>query len=454
MSPRILREEADELDLFEYQRRRAMEAEAPLAARMRPKTLAEYTGQEHLLGPGKFLRRAIEAGRLPSCIFYGPPGTGKTSLARLAAELAKTHFEQLNAVTAGVADIRRVVEEARARRGEHAVKTTLFIDEIHRFNKSQQDALLPYVEEGLLTLVGATTQNPLVAVNPALVSRVRLFELQPLSPDAVRELLLKALAEPGRGLGNYSAELEPAALDHLVRLAGGDVRTALNALELAVTLTEPDPSGCRRVTRAAAEEALQQRAIVYDESEHYHVISAFIKSLRGSDPDAAVYYLARMLHAGEDIRFIGRRLVIFAAEDVGNADPSALPLAVAASQAAEMVGMPEARIPLAQAVTYLASTVKSNAAYNAVNRALEEVSRQETPPVPNHLRDPGYGAGKRLGYGQGYLYPHDYPSHFVAQEYLPEPLRETIYYQPSDQGREVKLAERLNFLRSQRPKRG
>lgn len=429
------------MDLFEYARQQQMAAQAPLAARIRPQNLDEYAGQEHLLGPGKFLRRVLQAGQIPSCILFGPPGTGKTTLARLAANLVDAHFEQLNAVTSGVADIRKIVDEAKARMGQHGRRTIVFIDEIHRWRKDQQDALLPHVEDGLITLIGATTQNPLVSVNAPLVSRTRIFELKSLTPAHIRRLLERALTLPGRGLGNYNATVEPAAMEHLVRTAGGDARTALNALELAVTMTEPEEQGRRVVTLATAEEALLKRAVLYDHDgdEHYHVASALIKSIRGSDPDAAVYWLARMVYAGEDPRFIARRLVISAAEDIGLADPQALVIAQTAADAVEFLGMPEGRIPLAEAAIYLACAPKSNTAYNAINQALALVSREQTPPVPNHLKDTGYGSGDRLGYGKGYQYPHDYAAGWVQQRYLPEGV-EGPFWEPGVRGREEVLA--------------
>ncbi|MFO7274454.1 MAG: replication-associated recombination protein A [Bacillota bacterium] len=436
------------MDLFSWAAAQQAAQSAPLAARMRPQTLDEFVGQEHLVGPGRFLRRALEAGYLPSCILYGPPGTGKTTLAKLAASYVKAHFEQLNAVTSGVQDIRRIVDEARARMGQYGQKTVVFIDEIHRWRKDQQDALLPHVEEGLITLVGATTENPLVSVNAPLVSRTRIFELKPLSDEHIRLLLDRALRTPGRGLGNYNATVTPEAMDHLVRMASGDARVALNALELAVLLTQPDEEGRRLVTLETAEEALLKRAVVYDQDgdEHYHVASALIKSIRGSDPDAALYWLARMLYAGEDPRFIARRLVISAAEDIGLADPQALVIAQAAADAVSFIGMPEGRIPLAEAVVYLACAPKSNSAYLAIDRALEVVAKEKTPPVPNHLKDTGYGSDERLGYGKGYKYPHDYPGAWVEQRYLPEGV-DGPFWEPKEYGREAELARMLRERR-------
>lgn len=424
------------MDLFEYAWQQEMKTESPLAARLRPRTLEEFLGQEHIVGPGRMLRRAIESDQLSSVILWGPPGTGKTTLARIIANATRAHFEQINAVTAGVADIRRVMEEARERRGMHGKKTILFVDEIHRFNKSQQDALLPYVEDGLITLIGATTQNPMIDCNPALVSRSRIFALEPLCDEHIRVLLDRALKEPGRGLGNFRAEITPEAMDHLIRVAAGDARSALNALELAVLTTPPGPDGRRRIDLAAAEESIQKRALRYDKAgdQHYDVISAFIKSIRGSDPDAAVYWLARMIYAGEDPRFIARRMVIAAAEDVGNADPMALVIATSAAQAVEMVGLPEGRIPLAQAAIYLACAPKSNASYLAVDAALRQVEEGPVPPVPLHLRGTGYRGAERLGHGQGYVYPHDHPGHWVKQQYLPDGLEGKRFFSPSGQG--------------------
>lgn len=422
------------IDLFEMAGRRELERHAPLAARMRPQNLDEFLGQGALIGPGKALRRMVEAGNLSSMILYGPPGTGKTTLAKLIAGISQAHFEQLNAVTAGVAELRRVVGEAEERLKLYRVRTILFIDEIHRFNKAQQDALLPHVESGLVTLIGATTQNPFIDCVPALVSRVRVYELNPLADEELRRLVRRALDDSERGLASLAAEIEPEAEDYLIRLAEGDARTVLNALESAVLAADPSPEGKRLVTLETVQQVVPGRVARYGRNgdAHYDIISAFIKSVRGSDPNAAVHWLARMIHAGEDIRFIARRLVILAAEDIGNADPQALPLAVAAAQAAEMVGLPEARIPLAQAAAYLACAPKSNAAYRAINEALADVENGRGGPVPNHLRDRSYSGAKSLGRGEGYLYPHDFPGGKVQQQYLPDDLTGRVYYRESD----------------------
>jgi putative ATPase len=424
------------------------QASLPLAARMRPRTLEEFVGQRHLLGPGKFLHRLLTSGQLVSLILYGPPGTGKTSLAHVLAHTLRAHFVSLNAVTSGVAEVRRVIQEARDRLRYRGERTLLFLDEIHRFNRSQQDLLLPAVEDGTVILVGATTQNPFFDVNPTLLSRCRLLRLEPLRPEEIGEIVERALRDPERGLGRERVELSPEALRHLVDAANGDARVALNALEVAVRTTPPDADGIRRVGLAAVEEALQRRVIRYDKSgdEHYDVVSAFIKSLRGSDPDAALYWLVRMLEAGEDPRFIARRMIVHAAEDVGLADPTALLVAVAAAQAVEFVGLPEAQIPLAEAALYIACAPKSNAVVRAIDRARADLEHLPASPVPLHLRDASYPGAAQLGHGQAYRYPHDFAGGFVEQDYLPENLRGRVYYEPTDQGREAEIRERLRRL--------
>lgn len=421
---------------------------APLAARMRPRDLDEFVGQEHLVGPGRILRRLVESGELASLVLYGPPGTGKTTLARILAHSARAHFETLNAVTSGAADIRRVAQEAADRLRFYGQRTVVFVDEIHRFNRAQQDLLLPHVEDGTLVLVGATTENPFFALNSTLVSRVRILKLEPLSPDHVRRIVLRALDDAERGLGGLRVHLEADALAHLVTACGGDARVALNALEVAATTTPPGPDGVRRVGVRAVEEALQRPVLSYDRAgdQHYDTVSAFIKSLRGSDPDAAVYWLVRMLEAGEDPRFVARRMVIHAAEDVGLADPTALLVATAAAHAVEYVGMPEAQIPLAEAALYIACAPKSNAVVRALGKAREDVRRTPPEPVPPHLRDSSYAGAAALGHGEGYRYPHDFPGAFVEQDYLPEGLRGRVYYEPTDRGREAEIRRRLEQL--------
>jgi len=420
---------------------------APLAARMRPQNLAEYVGQTHVLGPGQLLRRAIEADRIQSLIFYGPPGTGKTSLALVIARQTSSRFERLSGVESNVADMRRVLATAANRLANTGQSTILFVDEIHRFNKSQQDVLLPDVEGGVVRLIGATTHNPFFFVNSPLVSRSQIFELRPLSEADLLNLLRRALAEPERGLGHLKIQAEEAALRHLAKIADGDARKALNALEIAALTTDPLPSGQIHLTLAVAEQSIQKKAVVYDDEDaHYDTISAFIKSMRGSDADAALYWLAKMIHAGEDPRFIARRLVIHAAEDVGLADPMALVLAQAACQAAEFVGWPEARIPLAEATIYIATAAKSNTVVTSIDAALADVASGRTLAVPEHLRDGSYAGAKRLGHGQGYQYAHDHPDHFVAQDYLGAERR---YYEPTEQGVERKIKERVLKWREQ-----
>jgi putative ATPase len=421
------------------------DTDAPLAARMRPRTLEEFAGQEGVVGPGTLLRRAIEQDRLTSVIFWGPPGSGKSTLAQIIARTTKAKFENYSAVTSGVADIRKVIEAAKERRQKFGQKTILFIDEIHRWNKSQQDALLPHVEDGTVVLIGATTENPYFEVNAPLLSRSRLFRFERLSDAGIRSLLERAIADRERGLGALNLKVDLEALDFLAQISGGDARNALSALESAAQATEPDSEGVRHLTLDLAEEGAQARTLAYDKTgdEHYDTISAFIKSLRGSDPDAALYWLAKMLLAGEDIKFIARRLVILASEDIGNADPMALVLANAAAQAVMFVGLPEARLTLSQAVTYLAAAPKSNAATIAIGRAEAELRTHGAKPVPIHLRDSHYPGGKAMGHGKGYLYPHDFPNHYVEQQYLPDGVEGTPYYEPTEQGTEARIKKRI-----------
>ena len=419
----------------------------PLAARMRPRSLQEFTGQTHILGPGQLLRRAIEADRIQSLIFYGPPGTGKTSLAQIIANQTKSKFERLSGVESNVADMRRVLSTAANRLENKGQPTILFIDEIHRFNKAQQDVLLPDVESGVVRLIGATTHNPFFFVNSPLVSRSQIFELRPLSEDDLYHLLERALANPERGLGHLKIQASATALRHLAKVADGDARKALNSLEIAALTTSPAEDGFIPIDLSVAEQCIQKKAVVYDGDgdAHYDTISAFIKSMRGSDPDAALYWLAKMIHAGEDPRFIARRIVIHAAEDVGLADPMALVLANAAFQAAEFIGWPEARIPIAEATLYIATAHKSNSVITAIDAALGDVRSGRTLPVPEHLRDAHYGGAQRLGHGKGYQYAHDFPEHFVVQDYLGAEKR---YYDPSDQGAEKKIQERVQKWRA------
>ncbi|MDA8236176.1 MAG: AAA family ATPase [Clostridia bacterium] len=411
---------------------------APLAQRMRSRNLDEFVGQEHIVGPGKLLRRAIEADQLSSLIFYGPPGTGKTTLAMVISQVTAASFVRLNAVTAGVKDLREIIEEARDNLKLYGKKTILFIDEIHRFNKSQQDALLPAVEDGTVILVGATTENPFFEVNSALLSRSRIFRLNLLEEHHLRKLIAMALADEDRGLGGYKVCVTEEALAHIIQVANGDARSALNALELAVLTTPPGDDGVREITLEVAEESIQQKVVQYDKNgdQHYDVISAFIKSLRGSDPDAALHWLARMIYAGEDPRFIARRLMVHAAEDVGLADPQALVVAVASAQALEFIGMPEARLPLAEATLYIACAPKSNAVIKGIDRALADVERRPVGRVPVHLRDAHYKGAKQLGHGKGYKYPYDYSGNYVEQQYLPDELAGMVYYEPSGNGQE------------------
>ncbi|HJX38100.1 MAG TPA: AAA family ATPase [Anaerolineae bacterium] len=439
------------MDLFEYSLSDELKKEAPLAARMRPRTLDEVVGQEHILGPGKLLRRAIQADRVGSIILWGPPGTGKTSLASVIANTTESAFEAMSAVMAGVTELRQVIAAAKNRRVMSGRRTILLIDEIHHFTKTQQDALLPYVEEGLITLIGITTENPFFEVIGALVSRSRIFRLEPLGEDQISLILRRALSDAERGLGDRNVQLDQDALAHLVRVAGGDARVALNALELAAETTEPDAEGVIRVTLEIAEDSIQRRAVLYDKDgdAHYDTISAFIKSLRGSDPDAALYWLARMIHAGEDPRFIARRMIILASEDIGNADPQALTVATSTAQALEWVGLPEAQYNLAQLAIYLATAPKSNST-GGYFQALGDVEEEGAGEVPDHLKD-ATRDGQALGHGQGYRYPHEYPGHFVRQQYLPDRLQGRTYYDPSDQGYERVIRRRLKERRPSEP---
>ena len=438
------------MDLFEYMRENTMKNESPLASRLRPATLDEVVGQQHIIGRDKLLYRAIKADKLGSVIFYGPPGTGKTTLARVIANTTSADFKQINATVAGKKDMEEIVKEAKDSLGMYGKKTIMFVDEIHRFNKGQQDYLLPFVEDGTLILIGATTENPYFEVNGALLSRSRVFELKPLEREDIRELIHRAVYDKDKGMGSYHAVIDDDAKEFLADVSNGDARAALNAVELGVLTTERDSSdGKIHINLQVAEECIQKRVVRYDKAgdNHYDTISAFIKSMRGSDPDAAVYYLARMLYAGEDIKFIARRIMICAAEDVGNADPQALVVAVAAVQAAERIGLPEAQIILSQAVTYVASAPKSNAACMAVFEALDSVKNQKTMPVPVHLQDSHYKGASKLGHGQGYLYAHDYPGNYVKQQYLPDGLEGTEFYHPTENGYESKIKEHLRELK-------
>ena len=429
------------MDLFEYMRQQNMKDESPLASRLRPTTLDEVVGQQHIVGKDKLLYRAIKADKLSSIIFYGPPGTGKTTLAKVIANTTSAEFMQINATSAGKKDMEEVVAAAKNNQGMYGKKTILFIDEIHRFNKGQQDYLLPFVEDGTIILIGATTENPYFEVNPALLSRSVIFELKKLSTEDIRTLLLRAVNDTEKGMGSYHAQMDDDALEFLADMANGDARAALTAIELGILTTDRSEDGIIHITLDVASECIQKRVINYDKTgdNHYDTISAFIKSMRGSDPDAAVYYLARMLYAGEDVKFIARRIMILASEDIGNADPQALQVAVAAAQAVERLGMPEARIVLAQAVTYMASAPKSNSAINAIDKAMRVVQETKTPPVPVHLQDAHYKSAGKLGHGKGYKYAHDYKNHYVKQQYLPDGLTGEVFYEPSEKGYEQQI---------------
>ena len=437
------------MDLFDYMRENTMEKESPLASRLRPRTLDEVVGQQHIIGKDKLLYRAIKADKLGSVIFYGPPGTGKTTLAKVIANTTQADFKQINATVAGKKDMEEVVTEAKNNMGMYGRRTILFVDEIHRFNKGQQDYLLPFVEDGTLTLIGATTENPYFEVNGALLSRSRIFELKPLEKDDIKQLIYRAVTDSERGMGTYRVKIEEDAADFLADTANGDARAALNAVELGVLTTERSEDGLIHIDLAAAKECIQKRAVRYDKDgdNHYDTISAFIKSMRGSDPDAAVYYLARMLYAGEDIKFIARRIMICASEDVGNADPQALNVAVSAALAAERIGLPEAQIILSQAASYVACAPKSNAAYVAIQNAMENVKTTRTMPVPVHLQDRHYKGAAKLGHGEGYKYAHDYPKHYVKQQYLPDGMEGTVFYEPSDNGYEKQIKAHMKWLK-------
>lgn len=437
------------MDLFDYMRQENGKKESPLASRMRPTTLDEVVGQQHIIGKDKLLYRAIMADKISSIIFYGPPGTGKTTLAKVIAHTTSAEFTSINATAAGKKDMEQVVENAKNMRGMYGKKTILFIDEIHRFNKGQQDYLLPFVEDGTIILVGATTENPYFEVNGALLSRSIIFELKPLSQDDIKKLLLRALQDQEKGLGSYGATIDDDALDFLSDMANGDARSALTAIELGVLTTEPSTDGKIHITLSVASECIQRRVVKYDKSgdNHYDTISAFIKSMRGSDPDAAIYYLARMLYAGEDVKFIARRIMICASEDVGNADPQALQVAVAAAQAVERIGMPESQIILAQAVNYVACAPKSNASYLSIGAAMQMVANGQTPPIPTHLQDSHYKSAGKLGHGLGYQYAHDFKNHYVQQQYLPDALVGTQFYEPTEMGYEKRIREHLEKIR-------
>ncbi|MGN0165397.1 MAG: replication-associated recombination protein A [Lachnospiraceae bacterium] len=439
------------MDLFEYMRENTKKKDSPLASRMRPKKLEEVVGQEHILGENKLLTRAIKADKLNSIIFYGPPGTGKTTLAMVIAETTSAEFTQINATSAGKKDMEEVVEQAKQTLGMYGKRTILFVDEIHRFNKAQQDYLLPFVEDGTIILIGATTENPYFEVNNALVSRSIIFELKPLEKDAIKKLLQRAITDEEKGLAVYNPVVDDDALDFLADIANGDARAALNAIELGVLTTAPSENGTIHITMEVAMECIQKRAVRYDKDgdSHYDTISAFIKSMRGSDIDAAIYYLAKMLYAGEDIKFIARRVMICASEDVGNADPMALTVATSAAMAVERIGLPEARIILAQAVSYVAGAPKSNAAYKAVNAALDAVQNENAGAIPAYLMDSSYKGAAKLGHGLDYKYPHNFPNHYCEQEYMPSGMEGRTFYELNEQGYEKTIKERMEKIRNE-----
>lgn len=439
------------MELFSFTRvEEKIDPNAPLALRMRPRKIEDFAGQAHFFGPDKLLRRMLKADKLSSVLFYGPPGTGKTALAHVIAYTTQAHFEDLNAASSNIKDVRRILREAKERALRLKQRTILFVDELHHFNRTQQDILLPDVEKGTVILIGATVHNPFFAINSPLVSRSQIFQFEPLSKEDIKLILRKALTDKERGLGNLHVEIDEEALDHLAEMSEGDARRALNALEVGVLSIKPDSKGILHYSLGVAEESIQRKAIVYDKEgdAHYDAASAFIKSMRGGDPDAALYWMAKMLEAGEDPRFIARRIVILAAEDVGNADPMALVLANAALGVSEFVGLPEARIPLAQAVTYVACAPKSNASYLAIEKALEDVRKERTQPVPKHLKDTNYPGAAKLGHGEGYKYPHNYPGQWIEQEYLPSCRS---YYEPKGIGLEAEIKERLEKWRRKVP---
>lgn len=437
------------MDLFDFMRNENMEKDSPLASRLRPTTLDEVVGQEHIIGKDKLLYRAIKADKLSSIIFYGPPGTGKTTLAKVIANTTSAEFTQINATVAGKKDMEEVVEKAKQTMGMYGRKTILFVDEIHRFNKGQQDYLLPFVEDGTLILIGATTENPYFEVNGALISRSIVFELKPLSTENIKQLILRAVDDKEKGMGAFNARIDDDVADFLAEISNGDARTALNAIELGILTTDKSEDGTIHITMEVAEQCIQKRAIRYDKSgdNHYDTVSAFIKSMRGSDPDAALYYLAKMLYAGESVEFIARRIMISAAEDVGMADPNALTVAVSAANAVHQIGMPEAKIILAEAVVYMATAPKSNASYMGLEKAMSAVQNTKISGIPVHLMDAHYKGAAKLGHGDGYKYAHDYENHYVNQQYLPDELVNEVFYNPGDLGYEVKVKEHFKKIK-------
>jgi putative ATPase len=444
------------MDLFEHSAQEFIFKEAPLAARMRPRSLEEFVGQEHIIGQGRVLRKAIESGQLPSIIFWGPPGSGKTTLAFIISNTTNSHFSPISAVSAGVADLRKIIEEAKERRNLYQKKTILFIDEIHRFNKGQQDAILPYVEDGTVTLIGATTENPSFEVNTPLLSRSRVFVLKPLSNDEISTILKCAIADKERGFGNISINLPDDSLEHLTIMSGSDARASLNALEMAVSVTRPDKDGSRRITLETIEDAFQHRSLQYDRAgeQHYDIISALHKCMRDSDPDASLYWLGRMIESGEDPLYIARRIVRFASEDIGLADPQALVVAMAAQQAVHFIGLPEGNLALAEAVVYMATAPKSNSLYTGYSAVQKEIRNGSNEPVPLHLRNAVTGLMKDLGYGKGYKYAHNFEGHVVEQQHLPDSLKGMIFYRPGELGYEKQISARLKYLQEKRLHRG